>query len=309
MKDPALIFPKIRIVCDSNYPSILDIELSDAELWAKYDSFEFHWVIYPYSRKISANDLEIHPFEEYVKDILGHRKSAYIPLSASNHKRFGLFLGIFAALIVGYFHPEDFVSMEGIVSFFGAYIAGKELWADFEKYLIRFTRNRRLRYLEPYYSYELDKNTTLTQYSAFARTHRYEKSTLNPVQIDYIEQSNSKTVRLKYDSPGAEALGAKKGIHLLSLHIHPSKTSYFHQEGYLLGVKISLNKRKGLWIKNTELYQSISKTTLGALDTHGQWKPEMFAKRISFCSGRWKYTQAKGEMIAGSLIEKENSSF
>ncbi len=298
-------YPKIRIVQNKSHTHILDIELAGFEEWKKYDSLEFHWVVYPYSREVAANNLEFHPFEEYVKDILENQKSAYSKIQPSAPKRFGIFLGLTAALIVGYFHPQDFVSMEGIVSFFGAYIAGKELWADFERYLIGFSRNLKLRYIEPYYSYRLEKNTTLAQYSAFAKKHRYEKKAIAPELMDYIEQSNSKTVRLKYDSLNMINSVPKESLHLLSLHFDPDKKDAMTKEGYLLGVKISLNKRKGLFIKNTELYQSLSMNENGALNPDGEWKSGMFAKRISFTAGRWKYFREYSKMIEGKIIVQD----
>lgn len=301
-------FPNIRIIPNKNHPQILDIELESFEEWKKYDSLEFHWVVYPYSREVAANHLEFHPFEEYVKDILDNQKSAYTRIQPSAPKRFGIFLGLVAALIVGYFHPEDFMSMEGIVSFFGAYIAGKELWADFDRYLVGFTRNFKLRYIEPYYSFRLEKNTTLAQYSAFAKKHRYEKKNITPEWMDYIEQSNSKTVRLKYESLNTIDNTPRESLHLLSLHIEPSKIEAMLKEGYLLGVKISLNKRKGFLMKNTELYQSLSKKENGALNLKGEWMPGMFAKRITFTGGRWKFFKDYGKMIEGKIIvfgEKE----
>ena len=301
---PELNHTKIQLVTNPDFPHILEVELLNYADWKKYDSLEFHWVVYPYSREVSANDLSFHPFEEYVKDILDNHKSAYSPIYPSNHKRFGLFLGLIAALVVSIFHPQDFVSMEGLVSFFGAYIAGKELWTDFEKYLVRFTKKSKLKFLEPYYSYQLEKNSTLAQYSAFAKKHRYEKSALTPEKMDYIEQSNSKTVRLQYDSLVSDPEVHQEALHLLSLHIDSAKLEAMKKDGYLFGVKVSLNKRKGFFSKNTELYQSLNNGENGALDLAGKWIPNVLAKRITYTFGRWKYYQETGKMVKGTLIER-----
>lgn len=55
-----------------------------------------------------------------------------------------------------------------------------------------------MRYQTGYYAYQIEKNTTLTIYSALAREQRYGKASMLPERIEFISNANSKTARLKF---------------------------------------------------------------------------------------------------------------
>ncbi len=63
-----------------------DIEIQYIEKLRKYSSFECHIVVYPYSRKISSENIKFNPFEEYVKDIQLNQKSAYFKIKSDFNK-------------------------------------------------------------------------------------------------------------------------------------------------------------------------------------------------------------------------------
>lgn len=292
----------ILVIPNKKYSNIIDIEWQNISELKKYDEIECHFVIYPYDREITADEIEIHPFEEYVEDILGHHKSVYEPINENLNKRFGLFLVLIAAILVAIFRPEDFLSIEVIVSIIGAYVAGKELWGDIEKYLIQFTKKSKFRYLENYYSYQLEGNTTLTQYSAFAKKQRYDKLALLPQKMEFIAQSNSKTIRLCFE--GAAFTQKEENMHLFSLHLKEKWREKFEEEGYLLGVKISLNRKKmGIW-SNKEYFQSLHSNEQGCLNEKSEWKKDATFFRQTFSVGKWKFFWKSGEIEKLQILKR-----
>lgn len=114
------------------------------------------------------------------------------------------------------------------------------------------------------YAFELEKHTTLTHYSSFAKQQRYGKPTLLPEKIDFIEQSNSQTVRMCFNMTDIPASAGACG-HVFSIHIDPAVLSEFEQKGFLFGVKLSLNRKQWGLRVCYELFQSLHKHTHGAL--------------------------------------------
>lgn len=274
---------------NKNYPHIYEVELTNLAELAQYDSIEVHFVVYPYSREISAEKIEIHPFEEYIEDILDKQKSLYKKIEEGNAKRFGLGLALLALTIMTAFKPEEFLHVEALVSVFGAYVVGKELWADLEKYLVQFTQKGKIRFFTGYFSYQLERNTTFANYTQIAKKNRYEKDAIIPEKIDFIEQSNSKTIRLSILQEDLQKLVAEKSAHLFSIHLSEEIAHIFREKGRLFGVKISLNKHKWLYKKSVELYQSQNNAEFGALNEANVWLPDSIFQRITFYIGKWKY--------------------
>ena len=281
----------IRLQKNKDLPNIYDIEMQQLDELAQYDSVECHIVLYPYSRKICSKDIKFYPFEEYVKDILSHQKSAYAKSSSQFNKIFGLLLGLLITIIFFKFKPDDLFSVESIVSVFGAYFVGKEVWDDIEKNLINLSKNWKLRYQEDYYFYRLEKYTTLTLYSNFAKKQRYGKTPLLPGKIDFIEQSNSQTLRMYFNIQDFQdfcSCNGRSSGHLFSIHVEPELLVDFEQEGFMLGVKLSLNKHVLGFTKRIELFQSLHKNSQGALDEHGIWSEGSVFYRKTVTFGRLK---------------------
>lgn len=292
--------PYIHIIRNTQYPNIIDIEMQHFGALKEYDAIECHIVAYPYHREISADDIGIHPFEEYVEDILDKHKSAYTAIAKNGNKRMGLTLALIVGFVGFFFRKDAFISAEVIASIIGAYIAGKELWADLENYLLRGSNERKVRYFDGYYSYTIEKNTTLTQYAAFAKRQRYQKENLLATKMDFIEQSNSKTVRLYYEQSELKKVG--EVAHIVSIHIQPEVLSKWESAGYLIGVKLSLNRKKwGIW-HNKELFQSLSPDSMGCLDKASVWQKDAVAYRHVKVWGSLKYFQNDGILANEKLI-------
>lgn len=284
--------------------STFDVEMNNIPELRKFSSVECHIVIYPYSRNINSKNISVYPFQEYVNDILSRQRSAYERISSPMSNLFGLFLGLLITLVFFVLKREDLYSVESIVSVIGAYIIGKELWSDLENFMINLTKNMRLRYIEDYYSFELEKQTTLTHYSYLAKKERYGKSSLMPDKMDYIEQSNSHTIRMFFNSDSLNLMHGAS-VHLLSLHIDREKFKEFEKRGFMLGVKISLNKKRTVFQRSFEYFQSIHGMETGCLDEKCTWVPGGIFSRNTLLAGRIKYFKSTGLIKNETMIKQK----
>ena len=291
----------IKLQKNKDMPNTYDVEMDHIPHVIEYDSLECHIVFYPYSREIQGENITFSPFEEYVHDILSHQRSAYVQISSEFNKIFGLFLGFIIFLIFYLFKPEDLFSVGSIVSVLGAYIIGKEVWEDIERMLVNSTKRWKIRYQEPYYSYQLEKHTTLTHYSYLAKERRYGSPHLLPEKIDFIQQSNSQTVRMCFD---LKDLSSFEGpAHVLSIGIDAHLLKELETEGFLFGVKLSFNRRFLWFVRCFELFQSIDKDSKGCLGEEGKWNDGAVFYRKTIIAGRVKYYKEKGILSQKSIIE------
>lgn len=294
----------VQVGKDEAFPHIFDVELTGLERLQGFDSLEFHAVVYPYSRKVDAHHISFKPYEEYVEDIAGDQRSSYARIGEPFRNIFGIILGVFIILIFACFKPEELFSIESIVSVFGAYTVGKELWSDLEAWLVKLTDNRKLRFQPRYYMYKLERHTTVTRYSRLARKHRYGMSVVLPDQMDFIQQSNSQTIRMYFNHADYGGVLAENKVHVLSIHLDPEALSAFEEGGYMLGFKISLNRHIGHYRRSIELFQSFDGASKGCLDLQELWVPEAVLCRNTFSLSRWKWYQAQYLVPQMSLIER-----
>jgi len=260
--------------------------------------------VYPYSRKISSENIALNPLEEYAKDIVSHLSSAYVKICNQFNDIFGLLLGLLIIIIFILIDPEDFYSIESIVSVFAAYFIGKELWDDIEKILINISKDWRIRYTDNYYLYQLEKHTTLTQFSYFAKKCRYGKAPLLPEKMDFVQQSNSQTVRMFFDMRDLSHI-EDDTAHILSIHIAPELLDDFMRDGFMLSIKLSLNKSFLGFVSSFEIFQSLSKNSLGCLDTNGNWHDNAALVRRTFRIKRLKYFKSVKVMPDTAFIDVE----
>lgn len=286
----------ITLKMNNRMEHVYDVELTNHRNLIHYSSLECHFVMYPYSRNITSDNITFCPFEEYVKDIQSNQRSAYQKMASQFSKFFGLFLGAIIIVIFYFYLPGSLLSVESLLSLFGAYFIGKELWDDIENILINISSSWRFRYQPDYYSYKFAKNSTLAVYSRLAKKNRYGKVMLLPEKIDFIEQSNSQTLRLYFKK---ESYKEKSGetLHILSIHIDPGMMEELESNGYMFGVKLTFNKNILGIIKSNDFFQSFNKNKKGCLNMQGVWCPDSVFFRHSLSLGRIKV------YLTGSIIE------
>lgn len=297
----------VRVNRNPDIRHLYDVELREVEQLARYDTVECHVVVYPYSRLVSSDDIALSPFEEYVRDIQSLQKSSYTPIVSNFGRLFGIFLGALITAVFIKFKPEDLVSVESVVSILGAFLIGKELWDDIDRALINLTKHWPLRLMEGYYSYKLEKDTTLTHYSSLAKKHRYGKHTILPDKIDFIEQSNSQTVRTLISGRDLRGMYGP-AVHLLSVAVDPDKVEEFERTGSMFGVKLSLNHAVFGVNFSTELFQSLDGNKAGCLDNHGAWHADGVFYRRTVSAGRIKLFVASGVVNNRTIVGRRDGA-
>jgi hypothetical protein len=292
----------IRVRKNREMPEIYDVELDHVQELKSLSSLECHIVFYPYSRKVTSTHFEFTPFEEYTSDILASQKSAYTRIRNHFSNLFGLFLGIFIAAIFFVFKPSELVSIESIVSIIGAYFVGKELWEDIEDMLINMSKNWRIRYVENYYYYRLEKHTTLSLYSYLAKKRRYGKEAMLPEKMDMIQKRNSQTLRLFFNMKDLKSL-PETSAHILSIRLDPELMTENEACGFMFGAKVSLNKRFLGITRHRELFQSLDYPVKGCLKENGVWIDNAVFYRNTFSLGRIKFFVQKGLLENKSILD------
>jgi len=287
---------------------LYDVELDQAGDLSGYSSVDCHLVVYPYSRKVNSHHLRVMPFEEYVADIVGRQRSVYIRVDERGKYVFGAVLALALVAVFAEFRPVELLSLESIVSVFGAYMVGKEIWDDIERGLQHLSHRWRLRYVGGYYPFQLAGRSTLSQYSGLAKEVRYGRRSLLPEKLDFIQQSNSQTVRLRFEAGSLSSLDGK-AAHIASLHVDREAAAEFRRAGHLFGVKLSLNRRRFWLERSLELFQSLDRGKPGCLDGAGRWREgEVFWRRT------WRLGKVKcfsesgtmpGQIVRQSAVKKK----
>lgn len=292
---------KILLQKNERLPAVYDVILKNLASIRDFPICECHLILYPYSRAVCAHHIRFYPYEEYVKDISSRQRSAYFRISDRFDNVFGLVLGALLVILFSIFKPVELYSLEAFVAVFGIYMVGRDLWKDIEKILLGTTRNWKFRYMRSYYQYQIDKSTSLSHYSYFAKKLRYGIAPLLPEKIDFIEQSNSQTVRLYFltrdFTPDQE-----DSAHVLSIHVDPARLEDLEKDGYMFGVKFSLSLKLLGFIRSFEYFQSLSHGEKGALNDDGEWLPDSVYYRKTYSFGRLKYFSRQGCFPGTSLF-------
>lgn len=286
--DNAALYHLIRVHQNAELPNIYDVELENVAALRAYDSVEVHLVLYPFSRQITSDKYRFNPFEEYAEDISTHRRSLYTRVPHPANSLFGIFLGIVIILVFLAIKPSEVSSLQSIVAILGAYFIGKDLWQDIEALFVNISKNWRTRYQTDYYAYQLEKNTTLTNYSALAREQRYGKASLLPERMEFISNANSKTVRLKFSQNDLRGF-QQSAAHILAMRFDTPLTNELENAGYMFSVKISLNRRAFLFRRAKEFFQSLNAGQRGCLNFHNEWTSDAALGRDALFLGNVRY--------------------
>jgi hypothetical protein len=270
-----------------------------------YDSVEVHLVLYPFSRQITSDAYRFNPFEEYAEDISTRRRSLYTRVPRPAGSLFGIFLGVLIILIFLVINPSEVSSLQSFVAILGAYFIGKDLWNDIEALLVNLSKNWRVRYQTDYYAYQVEKNTTLTNYSALAREQRYGKASLLPERMEFISSSNSKTARLKF-SP-AELRGFQHEVaHILAMRFDEAIRDELENAGYMFSVKISLNRRVLFVRAAHEFFQSLNAGKRGCLNFQNEWTSDAALARNAYFLGNLRFLAAQRLVPAITIISAQD---
>jgi hypothetical protein len=297
----------VHLVRNREFPSIYDVEMGRIKELGRPDSLEVHAVLYPFDRRVNAKHFAFLPFEEYVRDIASSHRSLYSPIETVANNLFGAALGLAIAAVFAVFNPKDLVSVQSVVSVFGAYFIGKDLWDDVERALVGISKRWRLRFVTDYYAYGLERRTTLANYSAFAKETRYGKVSALPEKMAFIQESNSQTLRLYFAGKDLDGLKEDR-VHLFSIHVDPAALKEMDEGGFLFGVKVAASKHVLGVRRSLELFQSLKEGARGCLGPEGRWLSEAAFCRRTLSAGRLKLFASEGFLEGVKLVSGENGA-
>ncbi len=296
----------IRLRQNPEFPNIYDVELTNVSALRAYESVEVHLVLYPFSRQIISDTYRFYPFEEYANEISTRRRSVYSRVPQPAGSLFGILLGIVIILVFLAIKPSEVASLQSFVAILGAYFIGKDLWHDIEALFVNISKNWRVRYQTGYYAYQLERNTTLTSYSALAREQRYGKGSLVPERMEFISSSNSKTVRLKFSSGDLRRF-AQNTAHIMALRLDPAIADEFESAGYMFSVKVSLNERGLFWRRAHEFFQSLNAGQRGCLNFNNAWTNDAALAREAVFIGNLRYLASQRILPAIAIVCAETT--
>ena len=291
----------IRLKQNSDFSYIYDVELNNIPALKQYESVEVHLVLYPFARQILSDNYRFTPFQEYANDISTRRRSLYTRVPHPANSIFGIFLGIFIILIFLALKSSEVYSLQSIVAILGAYFIGKDLWNDIEAALVNISKDWKLRYQTTYYEYQVEKNTTLTNYSALAREHRYGKASLLPEQMEFISNANSKTIRMKFSQGDLRAF-QENTAHILGIRLDPDLAEEFTRAGFMFSIKLSLNQRVLFFRRAQEFFQSLNGGERGCLNFQNNWMRDAALARDAYFLSNLRYLAGKRIVPAAALI-------
>ena len=90
--------------------------------------------------------------------------------------------------------------------------------------------------------------------------------------------------------------------HLHSIHVQPDQLRDLEQEGFMFGIKLSLNRRFLGLTSNFELFQSIDRCARGCLDEKGEWIENGVFYRRTFTLGRLKWYVSRGVIHDRTIV-------
>ncbi|MBN1618138.1 hypothetical protein JW887_02230 [Candidatus Dojkabacteria bacterium] len=276
-------------------PEIFDITIDNISQLLKYNSVESTFFFYPFDLTTTAKSFTIQPFDEYVANISCSQQSTYRKIRFFGKNFFGLILGLIIFIIFALIKPDDLVSVQSVVSIFGAYTVGKEMWDDIDSILSTITRALPVRWISQKYHYLREEYGTIRQFWEKARIHRYQKSSILPLKMDFIKHSNSKTVVLFFTKRSLKNSN-KETARIASIIIKPEYISKIREKGFMFGVKIMLTKTFLFFNYDVELFQAMTtdgKLKIGTVDSSYIWHEKTILLRKILRIGRLKLYLSK----------------
>jgi hypothetical protein len=280
-------------------PESFDVTLNNLDLLKSYSSFECTFFMYPYDKGLNANYFNLSPYEEYVKDVNMGRRSMYGKLDNIGDNIFGFILGFTILFFFWIFNRREIFSIEAVVSIFAAYAIGKELWNDFDNGLTNWTQNWKLSWRDNSHYYIKQDFGSIQKFWKVARQEKYQHDTLLAKKIDFLSYSNSKTVELLFHRKDLKDI-SQENINLVVINFDEGIA--VKKDNFMFGAKITLTKNILFWKTNTELFQSVSKGQLGAVDKNDHWHEDKVLVRKTVNVGRvkfyWRSGMGEGELIS-----------
>jgi len=157
---------------------------------------------------------------------------------------------------------------------------------------VKITKNWPIRWKDGEYYYSKQDFGTIQKFWREGRNERYKISMVLPTKMDFISQSNTKTVEISYKQ---EDLNLVEGDSTRVASINfPKKTSSNLTNNFLFTTKLTLVK-KGFFINfTTEYFQALKSGKIGSLDPQNNWQNNILLVKKVINIGQIKiYLEAK----------------
>ena len=279
--------PKIAVKKPIKNNPIIDIGLNDLNILKDGQSLAITMLFYPYTRDINSSNFKLLPYEEYVEEISDGGRTTYEIIDDFSDKLFGIILAVIIVSVFGLWQTELLFSVESVVAIIGAYIAGKELWGDVDNWLQKISKGWWFSWKDRDFYYQKLDFGSIQNYTRYSRNIRYGSAFVLPGKIDFVNQSSSKILELKF-SQKELGLIATDSAHVVSLEYQKELEKTFVNNDYMLAVKLNIiTNFLGLEI-NSEYFQSKDRNQIGCLDLAGNWLAGKSMLRKSFKIGNLK---------------------
>lgn len=285
--------PQIEVKKPIKNIPIIDIGLKDLNNLKDGQSLAVTMLFYPYTRDINSSNFKLLPYEEYVEEISEGGRTTYEIIDDFSDKLFGIILAVIIVSVFGLWQTELLFSVESVVAIIGAYIAGKELWGDIDNWLQKISKGWFFSWKDRDFYYQKLDFGSIQNYTRYSRNIRYGSAFVLPGKIDFVNQSSSKILELKF-SPKELGLIATDSAHVVSLEYQKELEKTFVNHDYILAAKLNIiTNFLGLEI-NSEYFQSKDRNQIGCLDLAGNWLVGKSMLRKSFKIGNLKiYSQTE----------------
>jgi hypothetical protein len=206
------------------------------------NSVEVSIMLYPYSKILNSNSFKILPFEEYIDDLNKSKRSSYKIIDDFTDKLFGMILGILIFLIFLIIDPNQLLSIESVISIFGAYTVGKEIWIDLEEFLINRTLNSALTFKKKKYFYSKVHFGTIENFWELARRIKHSGKTLLPTKVDFIEQSNSKNIQMFFSMKDLKSVNSESAL-IANFSFEEVFYKHLNKDSYMMTFEFIKNRK------------------------------------------------------------------
>lgn len=293
--------PTIEVKKPIKNTPIIDIGINNLDTLKNGQNLAVTMLFYPYTRDISSSNFKLLPYEEYVEEISEGGRTTYEIIHDFSDKFFGIILAVAIAGVFGFWQKEQLFSVEAVVGIVGAYVVGKELWSDIDNWLQKITKSWIFSWKDRDFYYQKLDFGSIQNYTRYSRNIRYGSAFVLPGKIDFVNQSTSKILELKF-SKKELGLIATSSAHVVSLEYQKDLEKTFVSGDYMLAVKLSsIRNIFGIELID-EYFQSKDSAAVGCLDFHRNWFAGKIMLRKSVKIGNLKvYLQSS--IIEGIMFE------
>jgi len=289
----ANFIPQIVVTKPVKNNPIIDIGITKLQSLKNADSLALTMMFYPRAREVSSENFYLLPYQEYIDEITSGHRTTYELIHDFSDKFFGLAVSLIIFIAFGLWQKDQLLTVEAVAAVIGSYVIGKEMWSDIDDWLQKISKNWFISWKDRDYYYQKLDFGSIQNYTRYIRNIRYGQDFVLPSNLDYVNQSTSKILELKFNQKELDLMSKDKA-HLVSLEYEKIAEKTFVSGEYMLAVKLSLIKTIAGVQLIDEYFQSKDSGVIGCVDDNKKWLKDKVMLRKSIKIGNLKiYLQSK----------------